>query len=91
MTFTWDEEKNIFNIKKNKQSFQTTIKVFFDPNRVVIYDEEHSALSEDRYITIGFINTIPIFLVYPMIADEMIGIISASKATTYVEKLYHNQ
>ncbi len=52
MTFEYDEEKNKLNIKKHGISFRSAARVFFDYDRIELFDEENS-LNEDRYDTIG--------------------------------------
>ena len=52
LIFEYDEEKNRKNIEKHGISFKTAARVFFDYDRIEMYDEEHSA-EEDRYNTIG--------------------------------------
>lgn len=50
--FEYDEEKNRKNIEKHGISFRTAARVFFDYDRIEMFDEEHSS-EEDRYNTIG--------------------------------------
>ena len=52
MTFEYDEEKNRINIQKHGISFRSAARVFFDYDRIEMYDEENSQ-EEDRYDTIG--------------------------------------
>ncbi len=52
MLFEYDEEKNQMNIEKHGISFRNAARVFFDYDRIEMYDDEHSA-DEDRYNTIG--------------------------------------
>lgn len=52
MIFEYDAEKNLKNIEKHGVSFAAAARVFFDYDRIEIYDEEHSE-EEDRYLTIG--------------------------------------
>lgn len=52
MVFEYDKEKNESNIKKHGISFEIAARVFFDYNRIEMFDEENSA-EEDRYDTIG--------------------------------------
>ena len=52
MIFEYDEEKNQANIKKHGISFRSAARVFFDYDRIEMYDEENSQ-EEDRYDTIG--------------------------------------
>ena len=55
MVFEYDEEKNRKNVQKHGISFRNAARVFFDYDRIELYDEEHSD-DEDRYDTIGDIS-----------------------------------
>ena len=50
--FEYDPEKNRKNIEKHGISFRSAARVFFDYDRIELYDEAHSG-EEDRYDTIG--------------------------------------
>ena len=50
--FEYDEEKNRINIKKHGISFRSAARVFFDYDRIEMFDDENSN-EEDRYDTIG--------------------------------------
>lgn len=52
MHFEYDEVKNQKNIEKHGISFKSAARVFFDYDRIEMYDEENSD-TEDRYDTIG--------------------------------------
>ncbi len=52
MQFEYDEEKNQANIKKHGISFKSAARVFFDYDRIELFDEENSD-NEERYDTIG--------------------------------------
>ena len=53
--FEWDEEKNLYNKRVHKISFESAVAVFDDKFRLEIFDEKHSEF-EDRFKTIGAIN-----------------------------------
>ena len=55
MVFEYDEEKNRKNVQKHGISFRNAARVFFDYDRIELYDEEHSD-DEERYDTIGDIS-----------------------------------
>ena len=55
MIFEYDEQKNKMNIEKHGISFKTAARIFFDYNRIELFDEQHSEY-EDRYNTIGDIS-----------------------------------
>ena len=50
--FEYDPEKNRKNIEKHGISFKSAARVFFDYDRIELYDEAQSG-DEDRYDTIG--------------------------------------
>ncbi len=52
LLFEYDSEKNRKNIEKHGISFKSAARVFFDYDRIELYDEVHSG-DEDRYDTIG--------------------------------------
>lgn len=52
LLFEYDPEKNRKNIEKHGISFKSAARVFFDYDRIELYDEVHSE-NEDRYDTIG--------------------------------------
>lgn len=83
--FEWDEEKAARNLKKHGVSFELAAEVFYDENRIEIYDAAHSA-DEDRYITIGMVNRL-LFVVYTE-RQANIRLISARPATAKERKLY---
>lgn len=64
--------------------------VFNDENRIDILDDLHS-IDEDRYITIGLINQVPVVVtvVYTE-RDQRIRLISARKATAKERRMYYD-
>ncbi len=52
MLFEYDEVKSQMNIEKHGISFRNAARVFFDYDRIEMYDDEHSEV-EERYNTIG--------------------------------------
>lgn len=52
MDFEWSDSKNAANISKHRLSFYEAQEAFFDNNRVVLLDSEHSS-EEKRYFCIG--------------------------------------
>lgn len=50
--FEWDDDKNKENLKKHGVSFKFAQYAFFDPNRIIAEDIEHS-LTEKRYYCFG--------------------------------------
>ena len=87
MLFEWDDEKEKINIKKHGISFETASFVFLDKNRKEYYDEEHSSLEEDRFITIGKVKDV-LFVVYTDVND-ITRIISARLADSDEKRDYY--
>ena len=52
LLFEYDPEKNRKNMEKHGISFKSAARIFFDYDRIELYDEAHSE-DEDRYNTIG--------------------------------------
>lgn len=90
MKFEWDDHKEQINIQKRGIDFSTAALVFNDIYRIETYDSLHSDI-EDRYITIGQINSITliVMVVYTERTD-VIRIISARLATTREKEAYYN-
>ena len=55
-SFEWDEIKNLLNQQKHHVSFEEAQYVFFDKQRVIAEDLEHSAV-EKRYFCFGRVNS----------------------------------
>ncbi len=87
MEFEWDELKNQINKRKHKISFETASLVFCDENRIEKYDEKHSKINEDRYITIGKVRDI-LCVVFTEREDD-IRIISARLANKKEKEIYY--
>ncbi|MDR1859257.1 MAG: BrnT family toxin [Treponema sp.] len=89
MRFTWDEKKNLVNVKKHKISFVQAAHVFSDPLRKELYDEKHSRHDEDRVIAIGMAVTRLIFVSFTEPDTETVHIISARKANERERRYYY--
>ncbi|MBQ7040475.1 BrnT family toxin [Candidatus Saccharibacteria bacterium] len=88
LSIEWDAQKNSLNIKKHHINFKDAALIFFDENRVEIYDSLHSD-TEDRYITIGMVDEI-LFVVYTERLDSL-RIISARIATPSEKEIYYGK
>jgi uncharacterized protein len=89
MRFTWDEKKNLSNIKDHKISFVQAAYVFSDPQRKEYYDEKHSSYDEDRLIAIGMAENRMLFVSFTEPDTETIHIISARKADKQERRFYY--
>ena len=87
--FDWDPNKNKENIKKRKISFEEAKEVFYDDNAILFDDPEHSA-DEDRFLIIGRIKNLNIYIVSHCYKekDSIIRIISARIATKKERETY---
>ena len=90
MKFEWDDHKEQINIQKHGIDFSTAALVFNDIYRIETYDSLHSDI-EDRYITIGQINSITLIVMFVYTErTDVIRIISARLATTREKEAYYN-
>lgn len=87
--FSWNDQKNIINLKKHKVSFEEAQSVFFDEDAIEYYDPDHSE-SEDRYLMLGLSYKIRVLVVsYAWRKDGAeIRVISGRKATKKEQKAY---
>lgn len=53
--------------------------MFADSQHVEIFDDKHS-IDEERYIAIGYVENVPLFVVFTNVDDQTVKIISARKA-----------
>ena len=89
LQFAWDEQKNIANIKKHGIAFPEAAKVYFDPERLELFDDKHASANEERWDIIGSVNAKILFVVVTRQADTLVGIISARRATKKEEEAYY--
>ncbi|MBQ2677986.1 MAG: BrnT family toxin [Firmicutes bacterium] len=87
LRFEWDEKKEQINIRKHGIDFKTASHVFLDERRIEYYDEAHSSVGEDRFITIGSIGEV-IMVVYTE-REDALRIISARLATKKERRIYY--
>lgn len=89
LIFEWDDTKNKTNLLKHGISFEEAQAVFFDDNAIEFDDPDHS-IDEERYLLIGFSQTLKVLVVcHCYRSDEsIIRIISARKATKKEQKVY---
>lgn len=75
LEFDWDEEKNTYNKKEHRIPFELAQYAFFDPNRFIIFDEDHSD-EENRWFCIGKVKG-RIMAVRFTMRDQVVRIIGA--------------
>jgi uncharacterized protein len=94
LRWTWDTAKNKINKQRHGLSFEVAQRVFDDP---LAASRRDSYPNEERWQTIGIIDTVVVFVVHthPIIeakSGEEIGrIISARKATKHERKAYEEE
>jgi uncharacterized DUF497 family protein len=86
--FIWDEEKNHANIKKHGVDFNDAVRAWYDPDRLDFFDEEHS-LDEVRWIFLGAVSGVVLFVVETEPDEETVRIISARHASKKEEDVYY--
>lgn len=74
------------DLKKHGVSFETAARVFYDENRIEIYDKEHR-IEEDRYITMGIAGEV-LLVVYTE-RHTKIRLISARLAAARERRIYY--
>lgn len=94
MVFEYDKWKNEYNIEHHGISFYHAARVFFDYDRIELYDEK-SSIIEDRYDTIGDLSAG--YANSPKISESIIGNISSFSDkmddiifVVYTERLFTN-
>jgi hypothetical protein len=91
LRFEWDPEKDTYNLKKHKVSFQEASTAFLDEHALLIADPDHSEV-EDRFVLLGLSASLRLLLVCHCYRTEggAIRIISARKAAR-LERLHYIQ
>jgi len=90
MTFEWDEDKALENVRKHSVSFEQAQQVFNDSRAVPFEDLEHSTLHELRYLMIGM-SSIGLLFVSFTYRDEVVRLISARRAEHWMVKVYEDE
>lgn len=88
--FEWDEDKDWANKRKHGIGFEEATQVFADHAFFEVPDEEHSTLSEQRFLGYGVIRGfVVVTTVYTYRGRKRF--ISARRATKEEEKGYYEQ
>jgi uncharacterized DUF497 family protein len=90
LTFDWDANKAVVNLKKHAVSFVEAATVFADPLSVTFDDPDHS-LVERRFITIGSSSKGRTLVVSHTDRGRLIRLISARKATKRERGFYEEK
>jgi uncharacterized DUF497 family protein len=85
--FEWDANKNAINAKKHGIDFADALKVFSDPNVVVV--DSKAMQQETRWLAIGSVDRLLITVVFTL-REERIRIISARRSRISERRRYGN-
>lgn len=88
MKIEYDDEKNDWNIKHRRLSFDTAALVFADPYRIEFMDNRFD-YGEERYAVIGMVEDV-LTVIYTIRHEDTYRIISARKATKKEKERYIN-
>lgn len=92
MDFVWDSNKDRLNRQKHGISFETASHVFLDTLRLDFPDRPHSTPEEQRYFTIGLVESI-LTVVYCERGDDeeaTFRLISARVASPAERRAYND-
>jgi uncharacterized DUF497 family protein len=91
--FEWDPQKALLNNRKHKIRFEQAATVFFDPNTLTIFDDDHSE-KEERWVTLGLDSNGTLIVVCHTFKENTdsstIRIYSSRKATKNEIKQYQD-
>ena len=91
ISFEWDTNKNIKNIKKHNVSFEEAASVFFDEEALMIPDPDHSQ-QEERFLLLGYGEYAKLLVVCHCYRESnVIRIISARKANKRESNTYYER
>ena len=88
MTFEWDENKNIGNIKKHGIDFNDSPKIFSNP--MVTKVDDRKDYNEKRWIGLGRLENMIVILAYTK-RGKKIRIISIRKANKSERIIYYER
>jgi uncharacterized DUF497 family protein len=89
IVFIWADDKNVANIKKHGVDFNDAVRAYYDPDRIDFYDEKHSAGDEIRWIFLGAVAGVALFVVETEPAENTVRIISARRALKHEQETYY--
>jgi uncharacterized protein len=86
--FDWDSRKARANATKHGIEFDDAQRVFEDPV-AIDWEDDREDYGEDRYVRLGIAEGRLLFVVYAMLDEETVRIISARKARPNERRKYH--
>jgi uncharacterized DUF497 family protein len=87
VTFEWDGEKALENVKKHGVDFEEASSAFFDPLSLTILDPEHS-MAEERSVLLGLSAKQRLIVVVHIDRGDRIRLISAREASRPERRSY---
>lgn len=89
VSFEWDVDKELKNLRKHQLSFSDAIEIFNDPFALIAPDPKHSTKAEVREWIIGEISAGVVLVVFTIkVGGRIVRIISARKASRKERALY---
>ncbi len=88
--FEWDAEKARQNLRNHGIRFQVAQEVFDDDQAVELYDEDHSRY-EHRFNLIGHSSEGLLFVVFTVIREGRVRLISARAADPHHREYYEEE
>jgi len=89
VNFVWDENKNHANLKKHGVDFYDAVRAWYDPDRLDFFDAEHSLDEEIRWIFLGAVAGVVLFVVETEPDEETVRIISVRRALKHEQEVYY--
>jgi hypothetical protein len=90
ITFEWDTQKGVSNLKKHGVSFEEAKTSFTDPFARLIPDPDHPE-GEERFILLGTsIHSRLLIVCHCVRANDTVRLISARKASPQERKAYED-
>ena len=88
MKVEWDPQKAASNKRKHGISFHEAVTCFADPSGLLLEDEVHP----NRLVLIGVSEQSRVlYTVFAELADDVVRIITARKATTHERRRYEEE
>ena len=87
--FIWDEKKNLANLQKHGVDFNDAVRAWHDPDRLDFFDENHGSDEEIRWIFLGAVAGIVLFVVETEPDENTVRIISARRASKLEQETYY--
>jgi uncharacterized DUF497 family protein len=88
--FEWDSDKSETNLRKHGIAFENACEVFFDPFLRMTEQKIHNGQMREAVVGMT-VNWRLLYVIYTMLKDDIIRIISARPVTTHERQQYEEQ